>query len=108
MKFGDDKALSMGGSLPGEVANGLVSVYDRLRKTGNPVFVAAVFEVDYVKTYPHGDKPDEPVLKLVRVEVGQGADEQALHEMIDRLSAARNGEPTLTSVQGELPVGAET
>ena len=101
-KFGDGKALSLGGSLPGEIVNGLVDAYDRFRKTGNPVFVAAVFGVDYVKTYPHGGKPDEPVLKLLRVEVGAGDDEQALIEMIDRLQAARNGEPTLASVQGEL------
>lgn len=104
-RYGDDRALSLGGALPGQVVNGLVDAYDRLVKSGAPVFVVATFETDYVKTYPHGDKPDEPVLKLTRVEVTTGEDEATVLALLDRLQAARNGERTLAVVQGELGVG---
>lgn len=103
--YGSDKAISMGGALPGQVVNGLVDVYDRLKRGGAPVFVVATFETDYVKTYPNGDKPDEPVLKLTRVEVTAGEDEATVLALLDRLQAARNGERTLATVQGELGVG---
>lgn len=105
-KYGDDKALSMGGALPGQVVNGLVEKYERLCKTADTVYCVVAMRTDYVKFRPDGSKPDEPVLKVAAVEVGEGEDEQTLVTMMDRLRAARNGEETLAS-QPELSAVAD-
>lgn len=101
-KFGDDVALSLGGTLPPPFVNGLPAIYKRLCAGGAPVFAVVTISTNYVKHFPDGDQPDEPVLYLARIEPASGDDEADLLKMMDRLQSERNGAPSLASSQGEL------
>lgn len=90
MKFGDDKALSLGGTLPQEPVNGLLGIYPRLcDRSGDTVYAVVALRADYVKVYSLGESPDEPVLRVVAVEPVDGDDEATLTGIMSKRRAAR-------------------